>query len=165
MAVADGRDEAEALGPAVAVGVGVADAVALAEAAVAGGVVFEALAEADALAVGAGLADSVGPALVSATGTTGSEAEFLFTTTFLSSFPDEALGSVREAAVDADGLGMSVAGAIELPPAKATPSTVVYPMQPTPTNIPTRRIVRARPPDESTKTGPFRAGRFRRRVV
>jgi hypothetical protein len=166
VAVADGRDEAGALGPAVIVGVAVpADAVALAEAAVAGEAVFEGLAEADALAVGAGITDRVGPALVADTGTTDSEAEFFFTTTFLTSFSDELLDSVRDAAVGAAAVGMSVAGAIELPPAKAIPSTVVYPIQPTPTIIPTRRIVRARPPDESTKTGPAWAGRLRRRVV
>jgi hypothetical protein len=175
VAVADRRDEAGALGPAVVVGVGVpadavalgvpADAVALAEAAVAGGVVFEALAEADALVVGAGPADRAGPALVADTGTAGSEAEFFFATTFLTCFSDEALDTVWDAAADAAALGMSVVGAIELPPAKATPSTIVYPIQPTPAIIPTRRIVRARPPDESTKTGPSWAGRFRRRVV
>jgi hypothetical protein len=155
--VADGWDEAGAL-VAVVVGAGVpADAAVLAGAAVTGGVVFE------APAVGAGLTDAAGASPAADTVAAGEEAESFSATPFLAS-PDGPPAFVGDGVVEAAAPGTAVTGAMGFPPAKATPSTVMYPMQPTATIIPTRRIVRALLPDASTKTGPSRVGRLRRRA-
>jgi hypothetical protein len=165
---ADGRDPAGAFGMAIVVvgvglsadGVGLAEAVVVAAGAGAGVVVFEAWAEAEASTAGAGLADTLGPALPTDTGSA-CRAELSFTATFLTFLSDELFDAFGDAALDAAALGKSIAGAIGLPPAKEIPRTVMYTTQPSPTKIPIRRTVRARPPDESTKIGIPRAGRLR----